>query len=61
MQQKTVSFFSLDEMRQPVNQWLCIIFLGLLCFWTLVYYFTNKAEAVRDRYVTERTEALITK
>jgi hypothetical protein len=55
---KAEPFFSLAELRQPVNQWLCIIFLGLLCFWTLVYYFTNKAEAVSDRYVNERAAAL---
>ncbi len=40
------SFFSLAELRQPVNQWLCIAFIGIFCFWTILFYFTSKAEAV---------------
>jgi hypothetical protein len=40
------SFFSLAELKQPVNQWLCIAFMGVLFFWTALYYFTSKAEAV---------------
>jgi hypothetical protein len=36
-------FFSLAEMKQPVNQWFCIAFLGLWCFWIVLYYTTNKA------------------
>ena len=39
-------FFSLAELKQPVNQWLCIAFLGVFCFWTVLYYFTSRAEAV---------------
>ncbi len=44
------SFFSLAEMKQPVNQWLCIAFISLLCFWTLLYYFTQKAEAIGKNF-----------
>jgi hypothetical protein len=52
------SFFSLREMKQPVNQWLCIAFISLLCFWTLLYYFTQNVEAVGDNYVAKRMQAL---
>lgn len=41
-------FFSLAEMNQPVNQWLCIAFLGLFCFWTVLFYMSNKAYGVGD-------------
>jgi hypothetical protein len=36
-------FFSLAEMKQPVNQWVCVAFLGLWCFWIVLFYTTNKA------------------
>lgn len=52
------SFFSLAELKQPVNQWLCIAFLGLWCFWTLLYFFINKAEAIVNVYNTSRAAAL---
>ena len=51
MSQK-VSFLSLAEMRQPVNQWLCVAFMGVLCFWTLLYYFVQKAQAVGKNFNT---------
>jgi len=41
-------FFSLAEMKQPVNQWLCIAFLGLLCFWVVLFYATSKAYGIAD-------------
>jgi hypothetical protein len=44
------SFFSLAEIKQPVNQWLCIAFLGVWCFWIMLYYVTQKAEAIGDSY-----------
>lgn len=44
------SFFSLAELKQPVNQWLCIAFIGLFCFWTVLYYFTQKAQLVAETY-----------
>ena len=52
------SFFSLAEMKQPVNQWLCIAFLGLLCFWTVLYYFTESAQAVGENFAVQRYENL---
>ncbi len=41
-------FLSLAEMKQPVNQWLCIAFLGLWCFWFVLFYVTSKAYDVGD-------------
>ncbi len=37
-------------LRQRVNQWLCIALLGLMCFWTVLYYLTNKAEAIGNNF-----------
>jgi hypothetical protein len=45
-------FFSMSAAKQPVNQWLCIAFLGLFCFWTVLYYFTEKAQAIGENYVS---------
>lgn len=33
-------------LQQRVNQWLCIALIGLMCFWTVLYYVTNKAQAI---------------
>ncbi len=44
------SFFSLSELKQPVNQWICIAFIGVLTFWIVLYYFTQKAEIVAESY-----------
>jgi len=41
-------FFSLAEMKQPVNQWLCIAFIGIFCFWVVLFYTTNKAYDIGD-------------
>jgi hypothetical protein len=43
-------FFSLAEMKQPVNQWLCVAFLGLLCFWTVLIYASSKAYSIADAF-----------
>jgi hypothetical protein len=45
-----VSFFSLAEMKQPVNQWLCIAFLGIWCFWIVFYYTTQKAQLIGENF-----------
>ena len=47
-----VPFLSLAELKQPVNQWLCIAFVGVLCFWTLLYYFTQKVQAIGESFNT---------
>ena len=37
-------FFSFD-LRQPVNQWMCIALISLMCFWVVLFYFVNRTEA----------------
>ena len=44
------SFFSLGELKQPVNQWLCIAFMGVLCFWVVLYYMTERAAIIAESY-----------
>lgn len=44
------SFFSLSELKQPVNQWICLAFIGVLVFWIVLYYFTQKAEIAAESY-----------
>lgn len=51
-------FFSLEALKQPVNQWLCVAFLGLFCFWTLLYYSIQKAEAIADGLIAARVEQM---
>lgn len=46
-------FFSLAELKQPVNQWLCIAFLGVLCFWTLLYYASQKALSIGQVFMAQ--------
>ncbi len=48
---KRNSFFSMSEAKQPVNQWISIAFIGVFCFWTVLYYFTEKAQAIGQNYV----------
>lgn len=52
------SFFSLAEMKQPVNQWLCIAFLGVFCFWTVLYYLTEKARAIGETFSPTSFESI---
>lgn len=35
---------------QRVNTWLCIALLGLMCFWTVLFYMTYKANAIGNSY-----------
>lgn len=44
------SFFSLAALKQPVNQWICVAFLAVWCFWTMLYYFVDKAQAIGENY-----------
>ncbi len=44
-------FFSWAEMKQPVNQWICIAFLGIWVFWFVLYTFVQKTQAIGDSYV----------
>lgn len=37
---------SISDLKNPVNQWICIAFMGVLCFWVVLYYFVNRTQAV---------------
>ncbi|MFA6459334.1 MAG: hypothetical protein WCV79_02990 [Candidatus Paceibacterota bacterium] len=43
-------FFSLAELKQPVNQWLCIAFMSLWLFWFMLFYVTKKTEAIGESF-----------
>lgn len=38
--------------KQRVNQWLCIALISLMCFWTVLYYLTHKAQAIGEELVS---------
>ena len=40
-----------DFLHQNVNQWLCIMLVALMCFWTVLYYVSNKAEAFGESII----------
>lgn len=42
------SFFDMASGRQVVNQWLCIAFIAVFCFWTVVYYVVEKAQLIGE-------------
>lgn len=44
------SFFSLAEIKQPVNQWICVAFLGVWCFWIVLYWLGEKAINATEAY-----------
>ncbi|MDE1974931.1 MAG: hypothetical protein KGI49_00220 [Patescibacteria group bacterium] len=46
------SFISFD-LRQPVNQWLGIALIGVMCFWVVLYYFVHKTEAFAESVTAE--------
>lgn len=46
------AFFNLD-LRQPVNQWLGIALVSLMCFWVVLYYFAQKSELVAQSFVSQ--------
>ena len=50
-------FFSLAEIKQPVNQWICIAFLGVWCFWIVLYYMTSKAVFIGESYAAPNLSA----
>ncbi|MDE2041287.1 MAG: hypothetical protein KGI59_02810 [Patescibacteria group bacterium] len=51
------SFWSLAALKQPVNQWLVIAFLGVFCFWATLYYVTQKAEIIAESYTVPIVKA----
>lgn len=44
--------------KQQVNQWLCIALIGLMCFWTVLYYVSHKAEAIGSSLVADSYSSL---
>ena len=36
-------------LQQNVNQYLCITLIALMCVWTVLYYLSNKAQAIGNR------------
>ncbi len=40
-------------LKQQVNQYLCLALLALMCFWTVLYYLTDKAQALGDSIVAD--------
>lgn len=48
-------FFSLAEMKQPVNQWLCVAFLGVWFFWMVLFYASVKANDVGNSWTNNNS------
>lgn len=38
------------DWKQPVNQWLCIALIGVMCFWVALFYFVNQTGEVAASY-----------
>ncbi|MFA6432453.1 MAG: hypothetical protein WCV82_01380 [Candidatus Paceibacterota bacterium] len=51
------SFFSLD-LRQQVNQWMCIALVSVMCFWVVLNYFVQKTEAFGNNYIYEWNQVI---
>lgn len=43
-------------LTQKVNQGLCIALISLMAFWTVLYYFTHKAEAIGESFASNYAE-----
>jgi hypothetical protein len=43
--------------HQRVNSYLCFALIGLMAFWTVLYYATHKTEAFANNYVASSIEA----
>ena len=43
--------------HQRVNSYLCIALIGLMTFWTVLYYATHKAAAFADEYTASSIDA----
>jgi hypothetical protein len=47
------------SLRQPINQWLGVTLLSLICFWVVLFYLTHKTQAVADAYAEVRVNRII--
>jgi hypothetical protein len=45
---KSISFFSPTQARRPINQYLCIILISVMCLWTVVYYLTHSIDIINE-------------
>ena len=43
-------------LQQNVNQWLCIALMGLMCFWTVLYYLGHKAQSIGDSVASNNAD-----
>ena len=48
---RTTPFISFD-LQQPINQWLCIALISLMCFFVVLYYLVHSTEAFADNVST---------
>ena len=42
------------DLKQQVNQWLCIALLATVTFVVTIYYVSHKAQAIGNNFVGER-------
>ncbi len=47
---KTSAFFSPDQARRPINQYLCIALISVMCVWTVVYYLRSSSEIISQSF-----------
>lgn len=47
-----------EFIRQNVNPWLAIALIGLMAFWTILFYLTHKAQGVGQTELSTRQELL---
>lgn len=48
-------------LKQSINQWLCIALIGLMTFWTVLYYVGHKAQLIADNYFDDNQAGVINK
>jgi hypothetical protein len=46
---KSTDFFNFN-IRQEVNQWICIAFMSAWCFAVIFYYFTHQTDVVGQNW-----------
>ncbi|MES2215947.1 MAG: hypothetical protein V4481_01485 [Patescibacteria group bacterium] len=49
---KKISFLSMANASQPVNQYLCVALMSVVCLWTVVYYLNKTADIVNDTFAS---------
>ncbi len=40
--------------KMVVNQWLCIALLCAICFWVVLFYLVESAQAVAEQYISSQ-------